>query len=111
MTHTLINAAEKPYYFLHVNMLARIFISIFIVSLISCSFELKGKHLVFIAVYANVLNHWDLTFCSLQAVLAKPGFFSAAATDVLRCLWLLVPDSEANEVFFGAFVQDVVKLF
>lgn len=108
MTHILINAAEKPYSFLHVNMLARIFISIFIVSLISCSFELKGKHLVFIAVYANVLNHWDLTFCSLQAVLAKPGFFSAATTDILHCLWLLVPDSEANEFFF--FLEPVSKL-
>lgn len=56
-------------------------------------------------MYANVLNHYELTFCSLQAVMAKPGFLSAA-TDTL-----LAPDSEANKGFFGTFAQTVVKLF
>lgn len=56
-------------------------------------------------MYANVLNHYELTFCSLQAELAKPGLL-LAMTDTL-----LVPNSEANKEFFGTFAQTVVKQF
>lgn len=59
--------------------------------------------MVFIAVYANVLNNCDLTFCSLQAVLAKPGFLSATTTDILHCLWFLVLTLKPMRFFLSLF--------